>query len=71
MRVFITRVKQPNAACYYSIYQIHENVYSVEKWSGRAFADDITNLTKDQAKMLMFMKDSKVPKFVLKEIICI
>jgi hypothetical protein len=71
MKTFIKRVKKsPNSSYYYSIYMIgHSELFRVEKWSGKAFADDVTTLTGAEAKKLLNISDSKLPDFVLKEII--
>jgi hypothetical protein len=72
MKTFIKRVKKnPNSSSYYSIYTVGSDklfLYRVEKWSGKAFADEVTTLSINDARRLLNVKDSKVPEFVLKEI---
>lgn len=73
MKTFIKRIKKsPNSSSYFSIYKVGGDklfLFRVEKWSGKAFADEVTTLSISDARRLLNVKDSKVPEFVLKEII--
>jgi hypothetical protein len=67
---FIKRIKKENAACYYSIYEGNtKGLYKVEKWNGGAFPSLEMFLTQDDALDMITIKDRRIPKFVLKEII--
>lgn len=73
MKKFIKRIKKsPNASSYYSLYTVGSDklfLFRVEKWSGKAFADEVTTLSINDARRMLNRKDSKVPEFILKEII--